>query len=361
VLADLVKHVIGVDTHKHSHTAAVVVAHSGGVEATEVAPATGAGYESLLEFADDHTTPGERVWAIEGTGSYGAGLAAFLGARGEWVIEVDRPSRPARRDGAKSDDLDAARAAREALGREKWAEPRARGDREALRVLVTTREAAVRGRTRAVNQLKALVIGAPEELRARLRGRTTPQLVSVCARLRDTPGRDREYRCTVATLRRVARRIRHLDAEIADHDRDLAALTAAVCPQLLAEPGVGPVGAAQAYVSWSHPGRCRNEGAFANLGGAAPIEASSGKVKRHRLNRGGDRQLNRTLHTIAQSRTRNDPATQRYIERRLAEGKSEREARRCLKRYIVRRLYRLLEAGPTTTPKGKTRALGPCC
>jgi transposase len=338
--------VIGVDTHKDTHTGAVVCARTGGVEATETVPAARSGYEALVDLADGHSAPGERAWAIEGTGSYGAGLTAFLQARGELVVEVDRPSRPAQRNGAKSDGLDAVRAAREALGRKKWAQPRARGEREAMRVLYATRNGAVCDRTRAINELKALIVSAPDELRERLRGVNGAGLVVACTRLRDTPGRPVDYRATVAALRRLAARIRQLDAEIRAHDKDLAALTAEHCPQVLAEFGVGPVTAAQAYISWSHPGRCRSEAAYANLGGVAPIEASSGKVVRYRLNRSGDRQLNRALHTIVLTRARMDPATKEYMARRTAEGKTEREVRRCLKRYVARHLYRLLEAGP---------------
>lgn len=341
-LRELVTHVIGVDTHKYTHTAAVVASATGGLQASETAPANASGYEALIELADAFAGPSERAWAIEGTGSYGAGLASFLAARGEWVIEVDRPNRPRGRNGAKSDDLDAARAAREALSRHNWAQPRARGEREAMRVILTTREGAVRDRTRATNQLKAIVVSAPEELRGRLRGVEGKALVSACARLR-VGAKDSEHRATVSALKRLARRIRHLDEEIRDHDRDLAALTARNCPQVLAEFGVGPLYAAQAYISWSHPGRCRNEGAYANLAGVAPIEASSGQVVRRRLNRGGDRQLNRALYGIVLVRANHDPATKDYLARRLAEGKSPREARRCLKRYVARRMYRLLE------------------
>lgn len=351
MLAELVSHVIGVDTHKDTHTAAAVSARTGGVEGMHTAPAHRRGYEALFEFADARSAAGDRAWAIEGTGSYGAGLTAFLKAQGELVVEVDRPSRPAQRNGAKSDPLDAVRAAREALGKKRWAEPRTRGEREAMRVLHTTRDAAVRDRTRATNELKALVVSAPEELRERLRAAKGAGLVAAAARLRDVPERDREYRATVAAMRRLAARIRHLDEEIRAHDRDLAALTAQHCPQVIAEVGVGPVTAAQVYISWSHPRRCRNEAAYANLGGVAPIDASSGKVVRRRLNRGGDRQLNRALHTIVVTRARIDPATKEYMARRVAEGKSEREARRCLKRYVARRLYRLLEAGPQAMEK----------
>lgn len=346
LLGELVSHVIGVDTHRDTHTGAVLVASTGAVLAIETTPAAEDGYEALVELAEMHSTASDRAWAIEGTGSYGAGLTAFLHTRGEWVVEVDRPTRPAQRNGAKSDRLDAVRAAREALGKHKWAEPRARGEREAMRVLHTTRHGAVCDRTRAINELKAMIVSGPEELRERLRTATGAGLITACARLRDAPGRAVDYRATVVGLRRLATRIRHLDDEIRAHDRDLAALTAQHCPQVVAETGVGPITAAQAYISWSHHGRCRSDAAYANLGGAAPIEASSGKVVRHRLNRGGDRQLNRALHTIVLTRARMDPATKDYIARRMAEGKTEREARRCLKRYVARQLYRLLEAGP---------------
>jgi transposase len=348
-LAEMASHVVGVDTHKDTHTAAVVAAMSGGIEATETVPATRDGYESLLDLADRFSGPCERAWAIEGTGSYGAGLAEFLARRGELVIEVDRPIRPARRDGAKSDTLDAVRAAREALGRTKWAHPRARGEREAMRVLVATREGAVRDRTRATNQLKAMIVSAPDELRDRLRTESGKELVARCRRLRDVPARDADYRATVAALRRLAQRIDHLDIEIKAHDRDLTALTDQHCPQLVAELGIGPIVAAQTYIAWSHPGRCRNEAAFASLAGVAPIEASSGKITRHRLNRAGDRQLNRALHTIVLTRARSDETTKAYIKQRVADGKTEREARRCLKRYLARHLYRLLEHPPTAS------------
>lgn len=351
-LQEMVSHVVGVDTHKDTHTAAVVKAITSGEEASETVPANRDGYESLVELADSYADPSDRAWAIEGTGSYGAGLAEFLSARGEWVIEVDRPTRPAQRDGAKSDSLDAVRAAREALGREKWATPRSRNEREAMRVLVTTREGAVRDRTRAINQLKAMIVSAPDALRDRLRYHAGTDLVDCCARLRQTADRPADVEATIAALKRLAKRIQHLDAEIKEHDRDIKRLTTEHCPQLVAELGVGPIVAAQTYVAWSHPGRCRSEAAFANLGGTAPIEASSGQVVRHRLNRGGDRQLNRALHTVVLTRARHDTTTQEYINRRLAEGKSAREARRCPKRYLARHFYRLLEnpqPNPLTT------------
>ena len=347
LLHRLVSVVVGVDTHKDFHAVAVLAAGTGAVLARDTVPATPAGYEAIVDLADQHSEPTDRAWAIEGTGSYGAGLTGHLGAGGEWVIEIDRPARPARRNGAKSDDLDAERAAREALARDRWATPRARGAREAMRVLVVTRAGAVRDRTRATNRLKALVVSAPDSLRDRLRATgTTVKLVERCSRLRDQPDRPVDHRTTVAALRRLAQRVRHLTAEIAEHDRDLAELTNEHCPRLLAEHGIGHVTAAQIYISWSHPGRCRNEAAFASLAGVAPIDASSGRNIRHRINHGGDRHLNCALHTIALVRARDHAPTRAYIERRTSEGKTPRETRRCLKRYLARHLYRLLETGP---------------
>lgn len=347
-LAEMVSHVVGVDTHKDTHTAAVVTARHSGVETTETVPANRDGYESLVDLADRYAEPTERAWAIEGTGSYGAGLVEFLTGRGEFVIEVDRPTRAGRPNGAKSDTIDAERAAREALGREKLAEPRARGEREAMRVLVVTRESAVRDRTRATNALKAMIVSAPDELRDRIRTDHGTALITACAHLRDAPTRPSDYRATIVALARLAKRIQALDAEIKAHDRDLKALTTKHCPQLVAEFGVGPIVAANIYIAWSHPGRCRNEAAFANLGGVAPIEASSGQTTRYRLNRGGDRQLNRALHTVILTRARAEQRTKTYIQRRATNGKSTREARRCLTRYLARHFYRLLENPPTT-------------
>src|SRR5215216_3921611 len=182
MLADLVELVIGVDTHKHTHTAAVVAATTGAVIAQATAAATPAGYRQLLAWANHQS--GRRVWAIEGTGGYGAGLTRFLQAHAEQVVELDRPKRAARRHGAKSDPLDAIRAAREALGRDQLAQPRAAGHRAALSVRLAARRSAVQATTDAQRQLHALVVAAPDTLRSRLRGLTTPRLVSTRARLR---------------------------------------------------------------------------------------------------------------------------------------------------------------------------------
>jgi transposase len=339
VLADRVDGVIGVDTHRDTLTAAAVTA-VGGLLGELVVAADAAGYQRLLEFARARV-PGRRCYAVEGAGSYGAGLTRLLVERGEWVVEVDRPKRPARR-GGKSDALDAVRAAREALGQERLAAPRRRGDREALRVLLATRQGAVTARTGAINQLKALIVGAPEELRAELRRYGTSGQVEYSAVLRDRPTRSLEHRMTVRALRCTAQRIQLLTAEASQLEGEIDRLVGAVAPWLLELPGMGPLSAAQVLVSWSHAGRLRSEAAFAALAGVAPIPASSGQVIRYRLNRGGDRQLNRALHSVALVRLRDDPTTRAYAARRRGEGKSPREIRRCVKRAIARHLFKLL-------------------
>jgi transposase len=344
MLADLVDVVIGVDTHKDTHTAAVVTAVTGAVLEQATVPATPAGYRQLLRLAGRHD--GRRVWAIESTGGYGAGLTRFLRAHHEQVVELDRPKRTARRHGAKSDPIDATRAAREALSRDRLAQPRAAGQRAALAVRLAARRSAVQATTDAQRQLHALVVAAPEPFRGRLRNLTTVGLVSTCARLRQHSDRDPELAATAASLRALARRIQLLEAEIADHTRAITTLVRAWHPELLTPTGVGPIVAAIVLCAWSHPGRCPSEAAFAMLGGAAPIPASSGQTVRVRLNRSGDRQLNQALHVVVLTRLRYDPATRAYATRRRAQGKSNREIRRCLVRYVARQLYRLLEAQP---------------
>jgi len=340
-LAEQIDFVVGVDTHKHTHTAAVVTP-TGGVVAQLTVAADAGGYARSVAFARERA-PGRRLWAIEGTGSFGAGLTTALLEHGERVAEIDRPARPARRSGAKSDALDAVRAAREALARDHLAQPRRRGAREALRVLLTTREGLITARTRAICHLKALVVNAPEGLRHPLRHLSTSDLLHHCARLRCAPARPAEHRATLLVLRMTARRALALEAAAATLEAELARLVADVAPVLLSELGVGPVSAAQLLCAWSHPGRLRSEAAFAALAGVAPIPASSGQVTRHRLNRSGDRQLNRALHTIVFVRLRHHPETRAYAARRAAEGKSPRETIRCLKRHLARRLFKLLE------------------
>jgi transposase len=309
-------------------------------------PANGEGYAALVAFADRHERL--RAWAIEGCNGYGAGLVRVLRQRDEWVIEMDRPHRPARRRGAKSDELDAVRAAREALHRDFVGEPRRGGD--ALMVRLTARRSAVHAATKAKQQLRALVITAPEALRAKLHGKSTEQMIKLCARLRTNPKTDLATQHSVITLRCLARRIGALQAEIDAHQGAIRELVHGWRADLLDQPGVGPIVAAIVLCAWSHQARFRNEAAFAMLAGTAPIPASSGQTVRHRLNRSGDRQLNCAIHTIMLSRLRHDPVTRDYVNRRSKEGKTDREIRRCLKRYITRQLYRQLEHQPLDTP-----------
>jgi transposase len=348
MLADLVDVVIGVDTHKHTHTAAVVTAATGAMVNQATVAATPAGYQQLLALATQQ--PGQRIWAIESTGGYGAGLTRFLHAHHEQVVELDRPKRAARRHGAKSDPLDATRAAREALGRDQLAQPRAAGHRAALQVRLTARRSAVQATGDAQRQLHALVTAAPETLRGRLRNMAIPQLVTACRRLRQHTDWDTETTATAASLRALARRIQLLDHETAQHTQAITTLVRAWRPELLTRTGVGPIVAASVLCAWSHAGRCRSDAAFAMLGGAAPIPASSGQTMRYRLNRSGDRQLNQALHVVVMTRLRTDPATRAYAERRRAQGKTNREIKRCLVRYVARQLYRLLEAAPALDP-----------
>jgi transposase len=346
IVAEDFAHVVGVDTHSQTHAAALVDL-TGALRAEFSATTDPAGLERLIESVRS-IAPGPRLWAIEQTGSYGAGLTALLMALGEVVVEIDRPSRPARRRG-KDDGLDALRAAREALSRAHLASPRARGVREALRVLLATRRAGIAARTAAINQLKALVVTSPSALRESLRGLTRVELIRTCGRLHLMQRHDEERRAAVLALRATAHRIDHLTGEAAVLEAELARLVRAICPALLELPGLGVVTASQLLVSWSHPGRIRSEAAFATLAGVAPIPASSGQVSRHRLSRQGDRQLNRALHNIVLVRMRHDEATRAYVARRSAEGRSLREIQRCLKRTVARQLYRFLERSARLT------------
>jgi transposase len=349
MLADSYDVVIGVDTHRDTHSLAVVRSFDGAVLATSMLSADRAGYQAALAFAELQA-PERRVWALEGSGSWGAGLARALAEAGERVIEIDRPSRGTARSHAKSDELDAIRAARSALGREKHATPRQGPTQGALRALLSTREGAVHARTQAVNELRALVATAPETLRERLRGQTTPVLLRRARSLRRSSKQPLDQQAMILAIKLTARRVEALIAEADTLEREIGTIVAEAAPQLLAEPGVGPISAAQLLVSWSHPGRVRSEAAFAQLAGAAPIPASSGLTTRHRLNRGGDRQLNRALHTIIISRLKHDTRTHDYLTRATQNGKTRRDTIRSLKRYLARHLYRLLEHPHTTAP-----------
>lgn len=220
ILTDQVDHVIGVDPDRDRITAAIVAVGTGGELQRQEFPATRAGYRAAIGWANAHTESASRVWSIEGAGSYGAGLAMTLQAEGEQVVEFDRPATKATRDGAKTDGLDAVRAARELLGRTKWAQPRARGEREAMRVLLVARNSAQVSRVAAINESKALVVTAPVDLRETFRGLNTPKLVERCAHLR--PNGDEEHSATKLALRLLARRVEQHRNELEVIDAELA-------------------------------------------------------------------------------------------------------------------------------------------
>jgi transposase len=308
-----------------------------------------AGFADAVAWIAQHA-PGPRVVvALEGTRSYGIGLARALQAAGLTVVEIERPRRGERRRG-KSDPIDARLAAVHALRLDanRLPTPRADGDREALRMLLGARRELTTAKTRSINRLRALLLTGSDEERALCRGALTPARLAPIVRRRGRSQETREQAVRRSEARRLAVGIREADRQLADNKQQLADLVADPAPQLLDKRGVGPVSAAQAIVSWSHPGRCRNDAAYAALAGVNPIPASSGRVVRHRLNRGGDRSLNRALHDILLTRWRCCPRTRASAARRRAEGKSDTEIRRCLKRYIARELYRSLNVTTTT-------------
>jgi len=342
MLADELDYVVGVDTHREEHVLAVVTAPAGAVVGQCSVPANARGYAEAVRFVERHAN-GARVWAVEGAGHYGAGFARVLSGRGEAVLEVGRGPRGERRLRGKDDPLDAVRAARAALASETPTLPRSGQRREALRLLLVARRSAVDVRSQALVQLRSVIVTAPDGLREELRGLPVQRLIQRCSRLRRSSAAAPDELATKLVLRSLARRIEAAATEAVELEHELLAHVRALAPQLLDEPGVGPIVAAQLLIAWSHPGRLHSEAAFARLAGVAPLPASSGQTTRHRLSRGGDRQLNRALHTVILHRRQHDPTTRAYIERRVAEGKSRREATRCLKRYLARHLYRILQ------------------
>ena len=260
--------------------------------------------------------------------------------RDEHVMEVSRTARGERRLRGKDDARDAARTARAALASEA---PRTGKRREALRLLMVARRSAVDVRREALTQLRAVIVTAPEHLRQELCRLPEGKLLDRCSRFRRTSSAGADELATRIVLRSLARRVRTAAAEADELEREILTHVRALAPTLLDEPGIGPIVAAQLIVAWSHHGRLRSEACFTRLAGVAHIPASSGQTSRHRLSRGGDRQLNRALHTIVLHRRQHDPPTRDYIARRISEGKSRRDATRLLKRYLARHLYRLLQ------------------
>jgi transposase len=333
--------VLGVDTHLDAHLAVALDGLGRHLGESKI-PTTLRGYGQLLRWAQGFGVL--RCAGVEGTGCYGAGLARYLRKAGIAVFEVERPKRRHRRREGKSDSRDAEAAARAVLSGEAAGVPKSRDGRvEMIRVLRTARRSAVKAKSQAANQLQALRVTAPEKLRDRLRGLPTKELVAVAARLR--PGGDPidVEAATKLALRSVARRYEALSAEIAGLEVQLERLVSEVAPELISLPAIGTDHAATLLlVAGDNPERLGSEASFASLCGVSPIEASSGKVVRHRLNRGGDRDANRALHMICMVRMGMDGRTREYVARRTQEGKSKREILRCLKRYVAREVFRVL-------------------
>jgi transposase len=342
MLADDLDYVVGVDTHRDQHAVAIIDAHTGAVIAQTTLTANARGYADAVGFAKTHAS-GPRLWAIEGTGHYGAGLVRHLQRSGEQVHEVDRTSRCERRLRGKDDQLDAVRAGRSALADDQRSRPRAGEHQEALRLLLLARRTAVDTRKVALVQLRSVIVTAPDELRDELRRMPLGELLKSCSHFRRSSSRTPAQLATILVLRTLARRIQAATAEAETLEREILSHIRALVPKLLDEPGIGPIVAAQLIVTWSHRNRVDSEACFARLAGVAPVPASSGLTTRHRLSRGGDRQLNRALHTVILHRRQHDAATRDYIARRVAEGKSSRDATRILKRYLARHLYRVMQ------------------
>jgi transposase len=342
MLAEHYDFVIGGDPDRDTIDLAILEAGTGRVRDQTADWTDGPAYSRLLAWARQHA-PGRRVWALEGTGSFAAGFVTMLAEAGEDIVEIPGQKRSRR---AKNDRIDAVQAARTALAQTEQAAPRERGLREALRQVLVTRQGVLVSRTKAINELKSLIVVAPDHLRAGLRGLALIKQLDRIDHLTSPAGATIEHRVTVSTLRSIAARIRFLIAQTAELDAELHVLVPhhPAGPTLLAEPGVGPVVAAQLLVSWSHRGRVRSEAAFAALAGVAPLEASSGQRTRHRLSRAGDRDLNRALHTVAITRLRCHDESRAYETRRAAQGKTHRDVRRSLKRALARRLYRRIQA-----------------
>lgn len=340
----------GVDTHRDSHVAAGFDG-LGRLLGTRSFPASERGYRDLLEWLEGF---GPVVGVgVEGTGSWGAGLSRFLSSEGVVdVTEVIRPNRQRRRRNGKSDAADAVAAGRSVLSGEADGSPRGgTGPVESLRLLKVARRSAMKQRTMVANQMHAVVVTAPDRLRSDLKGASLKEMVRVAARYRPGGVTD-PYQAAKLALKTLGRRYQYLTDELSDLDDNIEGLAAATAPpELLEMVGVGSQVAADLLIAaGSNPDRLGSEGSFAALCGASPVDASSGKTQdHHRLNRGGDRQANAALYTIAIVRLRYHQPTRDYMERKLAEGKTRKHAIRCLKRYIAREIYWILRAHQQAT------------
>jgi transposase len=329
------------DTHLDVHVAAALDG-IGGLLGVGSFPATAAGYRRLLSWMGEFGLVG-RV-GVEGTGAYGAGLTRFLRGQGVEVIEIDRSNRQARRQHGKSDPADAIEAARAAHnGRARGVAKSRDGNVEAIRALLVAKRSARAVRIKTVNQIRQLTFTAPDELRERMRGLGTALLMHEAASLRPRPDANAVSYATKVSLQTLGRRALSVDSEAARIDELLGELVAKTAPSLLGVFGVGVDTAATLLVAaGDNPERLRSEAAWAHLCGVAPVPASSGKVVRYRLSRGGNRQANSALWRIVMVRMAHDPATRDYVERRSKEGRSKLEITRVLKRYVAREIYRHL-------------------
>jgi transposase len=340
--------IVGIDTHKHTHAAVAITGLGARVGELTIRVGLG-GYRELEAWA--RSLGAVRAFGIEGTGSYGAGLARFLRAAGHTVHEAGRPDRGLRHRHGKTDHLDAEGAARAVLGGQATALPKAgTGEVEMIRHLKVARDTAVKARTQAMLALKAIIVSAPAALREQLDAVAGKMaLVRHLAALRPGP-LTTTTASAKASLRAIARRWLDLDAEIGSHDAHLDRLTERCAPEMVAAHGMGTATAAEMLILvGDEPERIRSEAAFAKLCGACPVPASSGKTSRHRLNRGGHRQANAALHRVVVVRMRTHQPTLDYVRRRTAEGKSKREIIRCLKRFVVREIFGYLCRVPKPT------------
>jgi transposase len=343
MLAETVDAVIGTGTHRDTHEVEIADPAGKPIAVLQISNDS-AGFTRLLA-AIAEAAPGPRVAVcMEGSRSYGIGLARALAAAGLLVLECEQPSRRHRRGKGKSDPIDAHLAVLAALRLDasRLPVPRADGDREALRILLVARQEITVARTAQAGRLRALLLTGDDIDRQAARKALTQAALAVLAGRELPVGAPREQAVRQAEIRRLAQALGQARQQLKDNRAQLLAIVDDIAPGLTSRYGIGPVSAAQAIVSFSHPGRCRSEAAFAALGGTSPVPASSGQTVRHRLNRGGDRALNRAIHAIALVRMRSCPRTRAYVARRTAEGKTPRETRRCLKRYIARELYRQL-------------------
>jgi transposase len=341
-MVDETELVVGVDTHLDTHTAAICDQRGRRLAELQV-PTTSAGYSHLVAWVSEAAEGAQVVWAIEGTRHYGLGLVRFLQAQDQRVEEIDSSRHLGKRRKGKSDPIDAVRAAKELLARPEPSLPRADGDREALRVLMIDRDNAVDSIRSSRTILTSLIVTAPADLRESLRHLSRDRRAQVCATLACPPDADRPTRVLHQSLARLGGRILELSKVVDELEAEISDIVEDLAPGVVAaEHGLGALSLAQILLSWSHAGRIKSEAAFAMLSGTAPLPVSSGRTDRHRLNRLGDRQLNRALHIVAVTRMRSHPPTIAYVERRRAEGRTDKEIRRCLKRYLARHLFRTL-------------------